>query len=319
MEWIYKMKTVAVIGLGLIGSSICRSLKRNGLYTVVGFDNNPQYNEISNQLGFCHRIADTVNTAVIDADIIVLATPVSYYGEIVKTIINDLKSGAIITDVGSVKTAVISSITPHLTDGILFVPAHPIAGTEKSGPNAGFDSLFENRFCIVCPSDFSTDDAVDTIRQMWQSMGSTVDIMDAQHHDKTLAITSHIPHLLAYTLVGTAQKLQGDLNEDNITKNEVIKYSAGGFRDATRVAGSDPTMWRDIFLTNKDSIREIINLFENDLHRLQQAMDEQDGEFLYNWCNRTRQIRQGVIDAGQEKMIDLSDNDFIPLTPYNND
>ncbi len=303
------MKRVAIIGLGNIGSSVCRALHRTGMYTVYGYDINESFRTLSQQLGFCHKVFDDMCPMVTQADIVILATPVSTYGQIVKTLAPHLQQGTILSDVGSVKQAVITAISPHVPKSIHFVPAHPIAGTEKSGPTAGFDTLFENRYAILCPlSDDSPayTQAVQTIRNMWEHMGAMVDVMDALHHDKALAITSHIPHLLGFTLVGSARHLE------DISKAEIIKYSAGGFRDATRVAGSDPTMWRDIFLTNKDSIKQVLHIFKNDLNRIEKYIDTDDGQALYDWFQKTREIRQGVIDAGQATQFDPTEEDFLP-------
>ncbi|MGB1361104.1 MAG: prephenate dehydrogenase/arogenate dehydrogenase family protein [Alphaproteobacteria bacterium] len=310
------MKKIAIIGLGLIGSSIARSLKKKGTYTIVGFDNNADYIKQSQELGFCHTVGENLKQSVDGSDIVILATPVSAYINILNEIKDDLKDGCIITDVGSVKQKVINDLIDIIPSTCHFVPAHPISGTEKSGPSAGYETLFENRFTIICPTEKSNDEAVNTIKQMWIDMGSMVDVLDAKHHDEALAITSHIPHLFAYALVGTAQNVENKL----LDSGEVVKYSAGGFRDATRVAGSDPTMWRDIFIANKDSIKTIVDMFVDDLNTLQGAMEKGDEEFIFNWLNKTREVRQAVIDAGQANTTDPhSEEDFISLSPYNQD
>ena len=309
------MKKITVIGLGLIGSSICRALKKTGKYTLHGYDFNDAHRTSANEIGFCHKVFDTVNDSVKDSDIIILATPLSAFGDIAKTIMPHLKDGAIITDVGSVKKCVIDTITPHMKDGVHLVPAHPISGTEKSGPNAGYDSLFENRYTIITPIENTPENAIDSIKSMWVDMGSIIDTMTPDKHDKVLAITSHIPHLLAFTLVGTAAGLEDKLLGE-MQKTEVIKYSAGGFRDATRVAASDPVVWRDIFLDNKEAILQIIEMFEADLQILKTAIKNSDGDTVLNWCSKTREIRRGVIDMGQANHTDPIGEEIISLMPY---
>lgn len=311
------MNRIGIIGLGNIGSSVCRALHRTGLCTVYGYDINADFRAVAMDIGFCHKVFDNSCKMVGRCDIVILATPVSTYMDITKNIAPYLKQGAILSDVGSVKQAVITAISPHVPDGIHFVPAHPIAGTEKSGPTAGFAELFANRYTIICPLKnpaTSYQSALQTITKIWQDMGATVDIMDAYHHDQALAITSHIPHLLGFTLVGSAHHLE------DISKAEIIKYSAGGFRDATRVAGSDPTMWRDIFLNNTDSIRQVLSVFKDDLNRIEQYMQDGDGQALYDWFFKTREIRQAVIDAGQATQYDPTEDENIPsIGAYNTD
>lgn len=309
------MKKVAIIGLGNIGSSICRALKAKGMYTVYGYDSNPHHRTQAEHIGFCHKIFDILCDMVSVADIVILATPISTYGDIVQSVASCIQSGAILSDVGSVKTSVIESVVPHVPHGVHFVPFHPIAGTEKSGPYAGFAELFQNRYAIVCPLDDNTSayqQAVASIISMWEHMGASVEIMHASYHDKTLAMVSHIPHLLGFTLVGSARHLE------DIAQSEVIKYSAGGFRDATRVAGSDPTMWRDIFLANHHSVRDMLKVFKRDLEILETAMENADGDTLYNWFCKTHEIRQEVIDAGQAEQYDPLES-LPPLNPYNTD
>ncbi len=310
-----KMKKVTVIGLGLIGSSICHALKANGQYMVHGFDINENYRIVSRNIDFCHTVFDSVEASVKNADIVILATPLSTFKTIAKTIMPHLKSGAILSDVGSVKQVVIDTIIPHLKDDIHLIPAHPISGTEKSGPYAGYAELFQNRYSIITPLDNTPKIALETIKKMWQSMGAIVDTMTAQRHDKILAITSHIPHLLAFTLVGTASNLEQTL-QGEMEKAEVIKYSAGGFRDATRVAASDPIVWRDIFLDNKDAILQIIEMFEKDLNMLKEAIRNNDGVNIKKWCEKTREIRLSVIDMGQADYTDPKGEELVSLMPY---
>jgi cyclohexadieny/prephenate dehydrogenase len=225
---------------------------------------------------------------------VIVCTPVGACGEAARTIAPKLKPGCIVSDVGSVKQAVVDAMKPHLPAGVHFVPAHPVAGTEHSGPDAGFATLFHNRWCILTPPDGADGQAVDKLREFWAAMGSNVEIMSAQHHDLVLAITSHVPHLIAYNIVGTA----ADLEE--VTQSEVIKFSAGGFRDFTRIAASDPTMWRDVFLNNKEAVLEMLGRFNEDLASLQRAIRWGDGEALFNLFTRTRAIRRGIISLGQE-------------------
>jgi cyclohexadieny/prephenate dehydrogenase len=224
----------------------------------------------------------------------VLATPVGAFGELAKEIAGDLKRGAILSDVGSVKTAVVRDVGPFVPDGVHFIPAHPIAGTEQSGPEAGFAELFDGRWCILTPPPGVDPAAVETLRQFWQRCGSQVEVMDPKHHDLVLAITSHVPHLIAYNIVGTAADLE------TVTESEVIKYSAGGFRDFTRIAASDPTMWRDVFLNNREAVLEMLGRFSEDLSLLQRAIRWGDGDMLFNLFTRTRAIRRSIIDAGQD-------------------
>jgi len=224
----------------------------------------------------------------------VLATPVGAFGVLAKTIAPHLKPGAIVTDVGSVKGAVIADVSPHIPKGVHFIPAHPIAGTERSGPDAGFAELFDGRWCILTPLKGTNQRALKTLRTFWEQLGSKVDVMDAKHHDLVLAVTSHVPHLIAYNIVGTADDLSA------VTEGEVIKYSAGGFRDFTRIAASDPTMWRDVFLNNKEAVLEVLGRFSEDLSALQRQIRWGDGDSLFKLFTRTRDIRRGVIDAGQD-------------------
>lgn len=285
---------VAFIGIGLIGSSMARVMKRDGLAkTIVACARRKETLEACLKLGIADEVTPDYATAVKNADLVVIATPVSTNEVIAKAIAPHLKPGAIVTDVGSVKQAVIDAIMPHLPQTVHFVPAHPLAGTEHSGPEAGFPELFQGRWCILTPLPDCDEAAVAKVKAFWQKAGSKIETMQAEHHDKVLAITSHLPHLIAFTIVGTADDLAEDL------KQEVIQYSASGFRDFTRIAASDPIMWRDIFLNNREAVLEILQRFTEDLTALQRAIRRGDGESLENLFARTRAIRRGVIDAKQ--------------------
>ena len=286
---------VALLGVGLIGSSMAHAMRRAGLAAhISGYARSPETLEKANAIGFADTLHDSPEAAVRDADFIVLATPVGAFGEIAKAIRPHLKFGAIVSDVGSVKTAVIRDVAPHIPAGVHFVPAHPIAGTEQSGPEAGFAELFDGRWCVLTPPDDSDAQAIETVKTFWRRCGSEVEVMDARHHDLVLAITSHVPHLIAYNIVGTADDLEA------VTQGEVIKYSAGGFRDFTRIAASDPTMWRDVFLNNREAVLEMLGRFNEDLTALQRAIRWGDGETLFNLFTRTRAIRRSIIEAGQD-------------------
>src|SRR5215218_1693961 len=228
------------------------------------------------------------------ADHVILCVPIGAYEAVTKAMREALKPGAIVSDVGSVKGAVVAQVQPHLPPGVHFVPAHPVAGTEHSGPDSGFATLFHNRWCILTPPDGADEEAVAKVREFWAAMGSNVEVMTAQHHDLVLAITSHVPHLIAYNIVGTAADLEA------VTQGEVIKFSAGGFRDFTRIAASDPTMWRDVFLNNKDAVLEMLGRFSEDLSALQRAIRWSDGDTLISLFTRAREIRRGIIAAGQD-------------------
>ncbi|MGE0651249.1 MAG: prephenate/arogenate dehydrogenase family protein [Alphaproteobacteria bacterium] len=285
---------VAIIGLGLIGSSLARAIKRGSLAgDVVGAARTEQTLVTALRLGFIDRAEADPAAAVRDADLVVIAVPVGACGAIVRTIAPALKRGAIVTDVGSVKQGVIDAVVPHLPDGVHFVPAHPVAGTEESGPEAGFAELFEGRWCILTPVAGTDEGAVARVAALWRAVGSQVDTMDPRHHDMVLAITSHLPHLIAYTIVGTATELENTLQQ------EAIKFAAGGFRDFTRIAASDPVMWRDIFLANKDAVLEMLGRFDEDLTALQRAIRYGDGKALEEWFTRTRAIRRSIVEAGQ--------------------
>ena len=282
------------IGIGLIGSSVARAMRRARLAeTYVACDRNAKHVKAAVKLGVVDEATRDCAKAVAGADLVVIATPVGTYGEIARIIAPHLKKGAIVTDVGSVKRMVIDAVAPHIPKDVHFVPAHPIAGTEHSGPEAGFAELFDNRWCILTPARRTSAKAVAKVAELWRGIGARVDTMDPDHHDRVLAITSHLPHLIAYTIVGTATDLSGDL------KQEVIKYSASGFRDFTRIAASDPVMWRDVFLNNREAVLEILQRFTEDLTAMQRAIRKGDGATLEDHFTRTRAIRRSIIDAKQ--------------------
>ena len=286
---------VALIGLGLIGSSIAHAARARGAANeIVGTSRSEQTRARVKELGFLDEVFETPAQAVEGADLVIVCVPVGASGAVAKEIGPHLKPGAIVTDVGSVKGAVVKDMTPFIPDGCFLVPGHPIAGTEQSGPDAGFPELFVNRWCILTPGEKASSEATDKLSQFWQALGSDVEIMDAEHHDLVLAITSHIPHLIAYNIVGTV----ADLEEDTLF--EVVKYSASGFRDFTRIAASDPTMWRDVFLSNKDAVLEMLGRFSEDLSGLQRAIRRGEGDTLEKLFTRTRNVRRNIIDAGQE-------------------
>jgi cyclohexadieny/prephenate dehydrogenase len=286
---------VALLGVGLIGSSMAHAMRRAGLAAhIAGYAHRAETRDKARAIGFADTLHDSVSGAVRDADLIVLATPVGVFGEIAKEMAGDLKPGAILTDVGSVKTAVVRDVGPFVPEGVHFVPAHPIAGTEQSGPESGFAELFDGRWCILTPPPGADAQAIETLKSFWQRLGSNVEVMDPKHHDLVLAITSHVPHLIAYNIVGTAADLE------TVTESEVIKYSAGGFRDFTRIAASDPTMWRDVFLNNREAVLEMLGRFNEDLSALQRAIRWGDADMLFNLFTRTRAIRRSIIDAGQD-------------------
>lgn len=286
---------VALIGLGLIASSIFWASKRAGLATeVTGFARSQETRDTARRIGLCDRVCDTAAEAVADADLVILCVPVGVMGQVAAEIAPFLKPGCTVSDVGSVKRDVINSVTPHLPEGVFFVPAHPLAGTEHSGPESGFAELFDNRWCLLVPSEGTPQPPVDQLARFWRALGANVETMDADHHDLVLAVTSHAPHLIAYTMVGVADDLR------RVTDSEVIKYSAAGFRDFTRIAASDPTMWRDVFLSNKDATLEILGRFTEELFALQRAIRTGDGQHLHDYFTRTRAIRRGIIEAGQD-------------------
>jgi cyclohexadieny/prephenate dehydrogenase len=286
---------VALIGIGLIGSSIAHGIRRAQLAGhIAGYAHTPEILKRAHKAGFADSLHADLVECVRDADLVILAAPVGAFAEIAKEIAPALKPGAILSDVGSVKTAVVRDVGPHMPKSVHFIPAHPIAGTEQSGPEAGFAELFEGRWCILTPPENTDAAALEKLRAFWTRLGSKVEVMDAAHHDLVLAITSHVPHLIAYNIVGTADDLA------TVTQSEVIKFSAGGFRDFTRIAASDPTMWRDVFLNNKDAVLEVLGRFSEDLSALQRAIRWGDGDALFNLFTRTRAIRRSIIDAGQD-------------------
>nr|WP_133485598.1 prephenate/arogenate dehydrogenase family protein [Aliiroseovarius marinus] len=285
---------VALIGLGLIASSMAHAMRRSGLAgEIVGTARSAETRDIAREVGFCDRVVDTAAEAAEGADLVVLAVPVGAMGPVAQEIGPILKAGATVTDVGSVKGAVIEAVSPHLPDSVHFIPGHPLAGTEHSGPRSGFAELYDNRWCILVPNG-ADEAATQRLRDLWEGMGANVDMMDADHHDLVLAVTSHAPHLIAYTMVGVADDLS------RVTDTEVINYSAAGFRDFTRIAASDPTMWRDVFLSNKDATLEILGRFTEELFALQRAIRTGDGDHLFDYFTRTRAIRRGIIEAGQD-------------------
>ncbi|MEQ1755939.1 MAG: prephenate/arogenate dehydrogenase family protein [Micropepsaceae bacterium] len=286
---------VALIGVGLIGSSLAHAIRRGSLAAhVAGHSHTQETRKRVSELGFCHSVHEHAADAVRDADLVVLCTPVGAFGGMAQTLAQSLKPGAIITDVGSVKMAVLRDVGPHVPAGVHFIPGHPIAGTEHSGPDSGFAELFDGRWCILTPPPGTDSQAVETLAEFWRGCGSRVEIMDARHHDLVLAITSHVPHLIAYNIVGTASDLE------QVTQSEVIKFSAGGFRDFTRIAASDPTMWRDVFLNNREAVLEVLGRFSEDLSRLQRAIRWGEGDVLFDLFTTTRAIRRSVIEAGQD-------------------
>ncbi len=287
-------KRVALIGLGLIGSSIARRVKRDGLVTeVVGCARTEATRTRALVLGIVDRVSADPAEAAACADLVILCSPVGSFGAIAEAIAPSLEPGAILTDTGSVKSAVIRDVQPHVPAGIHFIPGHPVSGTEHSGPDAGFAELFDGRWCILTPPKGTDENAIERLAEFWRRAGSRVERMDAAHHDLVLAITSHIPHLIAYNIVRTADDLE------TVTESEVIKYAAGGFRDFTRIAASDPVMWRDVFLSNRDAVLEVLARFSEDLTALQRAIRWGDGDTLLDLFERTRAIRRGIIDAGQ--------------------
>ena len=286
---------VALIGLGLIASSMFWAIKRSGLAKeVTGYARSQETRDTARKIGLCDHIFDTAQEAVEDADLVVLCVPVGVMGQVAEDISAALKPGATVSDVGSVKRHVINAVTPHLPEGVHFVPAHPLAGTEHSGPESGFAELFDNRWCLLVTDEQTDRTAATRLTDLWKGMGANVEEMEADHHDLVLAVTSHTPHLIAYTMVGVADDLR------RVSESEVIKYSASGFRDFTRIAASDPTMWRDVFLTNKDATLEILGRFTEELFALQRAIRQGDGEHLHDYFTRTRAIRRGIIEAGQD-------------------
>ena len=302
-------RRAAFIGIGLIGSSLARALVRHGLAEeLTACARSEATRAKALELGLAQSAHADPAEAVRDADLVILASPLGTYADIGAAIAPTLAPGAIVTDVGSVKQAAIRDLGPQLPEGVHLVPGHPIAGTEHSGPEAGFAELFEDRWCVLTPPPGTAQAAVDKIAAMWRACGSTVEIIDAAEHDKILAMTSHLPHLIAYTIVGTASDL-----EDHI-RSEVIKFSAGGFRDFTRIAASDPIMWRDVFLNNREAVLEILQRFSEDLTALQRAIRWGEGEVLESLFRRTRAIRRGVVEAHQAGSFDPREPDRAATT-----
>ncbi|CAN7687162.1 prephenate/arogenate dehydrogenase family protein [Mesorhizobium sp. LjRoot246] len=287
---------IALVGIGLIGSSLARVIRRDGLARHVAISTRSQTTLArARELGLGSSYTTDAKEAVRDADLIIVSVPVGSSGAVAEEIAPALKKGAILTDVGSTKASVIAQMQPYVPDGVHFIPGHPLAGTEKSGPDAGFADLFDNRWCIFTPVPDTDPEALERLSEFWRRCGANIDTMDPQHHDMTLAIVSHLPHIIAYNIVGTADDLQ----------SEAIKYSASGFRDFTRLAASDPTMWRDVCLHNRDAILEMLGRFSEDLASLQRAIRWGDGEKLFDLFTRTRAVRRSIIEAGQE--IDAPD------------
>jgi cyclohexadieny/prephenate dehydrogenase len=286
---------IALVGLGLIGSSIARAARHLNLATtIVAIDANEAVVKRVLELNIADEAMTDVAVGVKDVDLVILCVPVGVVGAVAQAMKPGLKAGCIVSDVGSVKASVVAQVQPHLPAGVHFVPAHPVAGTEHSGPDAGFSTLFHNRWCILTPPEGTEPSAVERVQAFWSAMGSNVEVMTPQHHDLVLAITSHVPHLIAYNIVGTAADLE------TVTQGEVIKFSAGGFRDFTRIAASDPTMWRDIFLHNKEAVLEMLGRLNEDIALLARAIRWGEGDKLHDLFTRTRAIRRGIISSGQE-------------------
>ena len=285
---------VALIGIGLIGSSLAHSMRQLKLCEHIAVTARTQRTlDTAVELGLADSVTLDIREAVAGADLVVICTPMGTYGAIAEAMAPGLEAGCIVTDVGSVKASVARDVGPHLPPGVHLVPAHPVAGTEHSGPEAGFPELFHDRWCILTPAAGADADAVKRVADLWERAGMNIQYMEPRYHDQVLAITSHLPHLIAYTIVGTATDLEDDL------KAEVVKFSAGGFRDFTRIAASDPTMWRDIFLSNKDAILEMLGRFSEDLIALQRAIRHDESDKLHEVFTRTREIRRSIIDARQ--------------------
>ncbi len=285
---------VAIIGLGLIGSSIARAVRADmpGV-RLTGHDADPQARDVVRALGIVDDVADHAGAAVIDADLVILCVPVGAMGAVAAEIAADLPADAIVSDVGSSKAGIAAAVREALPNATI-VPAHPVAGTERSGPEAGFATLFKGRWCILTPAVDTDPLAVERVAEFWRRIGADIEMMAPDHHDLVLAITSHLPHLIAYTIVGTASDLE------EVTQSEVIKYSAGGFRDFTRIAASDPTMWRDVFLANKDAVLEMLQRFSEDLSALQRAIRWGKGDELFDLFTRTRAVRRSIVEQGQD-------------------
>lgn len=290
-----EFQRITLIGIGLIGSSIARDIRARGLADeIVIATRSPETLRRAEELGLGDRYTVSAEDAVRGADLVIVSVPVGASGAVAERIAPNLKPGAILTDVGSTKASVIAQMTPFVPEGVHFIPGHPIAGTEESGPDAGFAGLFNGRWCILTPADDADPEAVAKLTRFWQALDSRVDTMAADHHDKVLAIVSHLPHIIAYNIVGTADDLE------TVTQSEVIQYSASGFRDFTRLAASDPTMWRDICLHNRDAILEMLARFSEDLAYLQRAIRWGEGDKLFDLFSRTRNIRRSIVEAGQD-------------------
>lgn len=286
---------ICIVGIGLIGSSLARAITERGVAKVLVIaDSDGDTLARAKDLSLGDHYETDVKIAVKDCDLVMLCVPVGAMSAVAAEMKSALKQGAVVSDVGSVKESVVKALSPHIPEGVHLIPGHPVAGTEKSGPDAGLKELFVDRWAILTPLENSDADMVEKLKFFWQALGSKVDMMDVKHHDLVLAITSHVPHLIAYNIVGTASDLE------EVTKSEVIKYSAGGFRDFTRIAASDPTMWRDVFLNNKEAVLEMLGRFSEDLTALQRAIRWDDADGLYNLFSRTREIRSRIIDAGQD-------------------
>ena len=286
---------LALIGFGLIGGSIARAARAQGIVSeIVATARSEKTRARVKELGIADRVTETNAEAAEGADFVIVCTPVGACGPTAREIAPRLKPGAIVSDVGSVKGAIVRDMKPHIPAGVHFVPAHPVAGTEHSGPDSGFAELFINRWCILTPPPGTDPKAVERVKAFWTAIGAKVETMAPEHHDLVLAITSHLPHLIAYTIVGTADEL------GQVTSSEVIKFSAGGFRDFTRIAASDPIMWRDVFLNNKDAVLEMLGTFNEDLAKLTRAIRRNDGEALFEHFKRTRAIRRSIVDIGQD-------------------
>ncbi|MEM6421789.1 MAG: prephenate/arogenate dehydrogenase family protein [Pseudomonadota bacterium] len=291
---------VALVGLGLIGSSIAHAARRAGAAgAVIGHSRSPDTRAVADRLGFCDQIADSVAEAVVGADLVIVSVPVGASGAVAEAIAPHLSPGATVSDAGSVKAEVIAAMAPHLPEGVHFVPGHPLAGTEHSGPAAGFASLFDGRWCILTPPEGTDPAAVDRLARFWRALGAQTDVMTPEHHDLVLAVTSHVPHAIAYTMVGVADDLA------RVTDSEVVQFSAAGFRDFTRIAASDPVMWRDVFLNNREAVLDILGRFTEELFLVRRAIRTGDAAYLEQYFTRTRAIRRSILDAGQD--VDVPD------------
>lgn len=290
-----RFERVALIGLGLIAGSMAHAMRAGGLAgRITGHARSAETRATATEIGLVDEVFETAAEAVAGADLVVLAVPVGAMADVAAEIAPHLAPGAIVTDVGSVKQAVIDAVGPHLPEGVHFIPGHPLAGTEHSGPRAGFASLFRNRWWLLTPLEGTDPDALSRLEALIRAMGANVEVMEAPHHDLVLAVTSHAPHLIAYTMVGVADHLR------RVTESEVIRYSAAGFRDFTRIAASDPTMWRDVFLHNREATLDILGRFAEELFVLQRAIRMGDGQHMHDYFTRTRNIRRGIIEAGQD-------------------